>query len=126
MYTLFFHGYSKISSSCAAVLYNGENEIWWGNHYMDHSPNAIADYTGLIMGLTQAFVMNISDLVVKSDSFIIKQLSGEYNVKSKKLISLFNEAKHLEDLIGDVSYIHIDHSENKRAINLSVLSIHYI
>ena len=91
MYTLFFDGCSKGNpgiSGCGAVLYKNEytkeNEIWTGNHYIGHNTNNVSEYNGLIMGLTQAVIMNIKELIVKGDSLlIIKQMKGDYQVKSK-------------------------------------------
>ena len=64
--------------------------------------------------------MNIRSLIVKGDSLlIIKQMKGEYQVKSESMIELYNIAKELESQFENISYEHIYRKYNKRADYLS-------
>ncbi len=58
--------------------------------------NNIAEWKALIEGLKLAKVHGCRELEVRGDSqLIIKQISGEYKVKSDNLVPLFNKAMGL-------------------------------
>ena len=46
-------------------------------------------------------------------------MKGDYTVKSKNLLSLFNQAKNLENKFNNVEFLHIYRNENKRADELA-------
>ena len=51
--------------------------------------NNYAEYMGLIIGLEEAVRLKIIKLIVKGDSLlVIKQMKGEYKVKSPNIIGL--------------------------------------
>jgi ribonuclease HI len=54
---------------------------------------------------------------------VIKQMKGEYKVKSANLIYLYNEAKLLEKEFQCISFNHIYRENNKRADELSNIAI---
>jgi ribonuclease HI len=71
------------------------------------------------MGLEEAVSMNIQNLYVEGDSLlVIKQMKGEYKVKSD---NLYIHAKKLETHFTTISYNHIYRNKNKRADELSNL-----
>lgn len=58
--------------------------------------NNIAEWNALIEGLKLARAYGCKELEVRGDSqLIIKQITGQYKVKSDKLVPLFNEAMKL-------------------------------
>lgn len=127
-YTLQFDGCSKGNpglSGAGAVIYNYDKEIWSKSFFVgEKNTNNEAEYTGLIIGLEEAVNKKIKCLHVEGDSMlVIKQMKGEYKVKSESLAKLYNKAKEHEKLIDFVSYKHIYREKNSRADELSNLPI---
>ena len=97
-YVMYFDGCSKSNpgpSGAGAVIYQDDIEIWGKAVYVgDKATNNVAEYSGLITGLEEANNMEISNLVVRGDSMlVIKQMKGEYKVKSLSLYPLYEKAK---------------------------------
>jgi len=127
-FLLKFDGCSKGNPGLAgagAVLYNNDKEIWGKSVFMgDKKTNNEAEYTGLIIGLNEAINMNIKNLSVEGDSMlVIKQMNGEYKVKSEKLIDLYEAAKKMSDKFDTITFTHIYRNNNKRADELSNLAL---
>lgn len=128
-FRLQFDGCSKSNPGLAgagAVIYNLTNdEIWNGSEFVGTNvTNNHAEYMGLIIGLKQAKEMKIKQLIVEGDSMlVIKQINGEYKVKSLHLIELYNEAKLLAKGFDCIYYKHIYRNNNKRADELSNIAV---
>ena len=123
-----FDGCSKSNPGIAgagAVIYKFNEEISAKIQFVgNNSTNNVAEYTGLIVGLKEAIKLGIKKLDVEGDSMlVIKQMKGEYKVKSGNLIDLYNEAKILEKEFKYISFKHIYRENNKRADELSNLAI---
>jgi ribonuclease HI len=124
IYEMYFDGCSKGNpglSGAGAVIYKNGEEIWSNSYFVsDSATNNVAEYFGLIRGLKRAIKMNIRHLIVKGDSqLIIKQMTGQYQVKSESMIELYNIAKELETQFENISYEHVYRKYNKRADQLS-------
>lgn len=124
IYEMYFDGCSKGNpglSGAGAVIYKNGEEIWSNSYFVsDSATNNVAEYFGLIRGLKRALKMNIRSLIVKGDSqLIIKQMKGEYQVKSESMIELYNIAKEFESQFKNISYEHVYRKYNKRADQLS-------
>jgi len=124
MYEMYFDGCSKGNpglSGAGAVIYKNGEEIWSNSYFVSNSAtNNVAEYFGLIRGLKRAIKMKINSLIIKGDSqLIIKQMKGEYQVKSESMIELYNIAKELENQFENISYEHVYRKYNKRADYLS-------
>jgi ribonuclease HI len=124
IYEMNFDGCSKGNpglSGAGAVIYKNGEEIWSNSYFVsDSATNNVAEYFGLIRGLKRAIKMNISSLIVKGDSqLIIKQMKGEYQVKSLSMIELYGIAKKMEEEFENISYEHVYRKYNKRADQLS-------
>ena len=66
--------------------------------------NNVAEYSGLVAGLTRAVELEVTDLEVRSDSeLMVKQMRGEYRVKNEALRALNLEAARLARLLGERS-----------------------
>jgi ribonuclease HI len=127
-YKLQFDGCSKSNPGIAgagAVIYNLDEEISAKIQFVgNNATNNVAEYTGLIIGLKEAINLNIKTLLVEGDSMlVIKQMKGEYKVKSVNLINLYNQAKDLEKMFDSIEFQHIYRENNKRADELSNLAI---
>ena len=128
-YLLQFDGCSKGNPGKAgsgAVIYKDKNEIWGKSLFIgDKNTNNEAEYLGLIIGLEEAINMDIQNLHVEGDSLlVIKQMRGEYKVKSENLCKLYEKAKTLENQIETVTYNHVYRDKNKRADMLSNMALH--
>lgn len=100
-YILYFDGCSKGNPGLAgagAVIYKNNQEIWSNALYIGSKhTNNYAEYSGLISGLEHAIQLKIKHLIVKGDSnLVIKQMKGEYQVKSDNIKDLYHKAKTLE------------------------------
>ena len=127
-FLLKFDGCSKGNpglSGAGAVLYNNNSEIWGKSMFVgEKNTNNEAEYTGLIIGLTEAVNMNIKHLAVEGDSMlVIKQMNGEYKVKAEKLIELYNIANDLSSKFETITFTHIYRKNNTRADELSNLAL---
>lgn len=124
IYEMYFDGCSKGNpglSGAGSVIYKNGEEIWANSYFVSNSAtNNVAEYFGLIRGLKRAIKMNIHSLIIKGDSqLIIKQMKGEYQVKSESMIELHEIAKKMEKEFENVSYEHVYRKYNKRADQLS-------
>ena len=81
--------------------------------------NNVAEYRGLIAGLTGAVEVGVDELEVVSDSeLIVKQMRGEYRVKNEALRALSLEAAALARKIGRVTYTAVRREHNELADRL--------
>jgi len=127
-YKLQFDGCSKDNPGIAgagAVIYKFNEEISSKIKFVgNNSTNNVAEYTGLIIGLKEAITLGIKRLMVEGDSMlVIKQMNGEYKVKSTNLIDLYNQANDLSKQFDKIYFKHIYRENNKRADELSNLAI---
>ena len=80
----------------------------------------MAEYTGMILGLTEAVARNIKNISVKGDSMlVIKQMRGEYKVNSSNLKDLYARSKRLVSQFETITFDHVYRDMNKRADALS-------
>ncbi|MDD4319741.1 MAG: ribonuclease HI family protein [Candidatus Peribacteraceae bacterium] len=78
--------------------------------------NNVAEYRALIEGLKAAQRYRPNRLICHLDSeLIVKQLSGEYQVKMATLQPLFDEVRELSLTFPDIIFRHIPRSDNYRA-----------
>ncbi|UCF07623.1 MAG: ribonuclease HI family protein [Thermoplasmata archaeon] len=103
------------------VVLNEDNEniMEISEKYGDGTNNQ-AEYNALIKGLEELSKIYNGHLLVKGDSeLVIKQISGEWGIKNKKLIPLYKRIKDLEAKFQHVDYEWIPATENKDADYLS-------
>lgn len=82
--------------------------------------NNVAEYSGLIAALRWAAANDIARLHVRADSeLLVKQMRGEYRVKSPGLQPLYEQARALVRQIGDVTFEHVRREFNKDADRLA-------
>jgi probable phosphoglycerate mutase len=81
--------------------------------------NNVAEYRALVAGLAKAVDVGVDELEVVSDSeLLVKQMNGEYRVKSPALVELSLEAAHLARQLGRVRYRAVRRIENELADRL--------
>ncbi len=81
--------------------------------------NNVAEYRALVAGLARAAELGVGELEVISDSeLLVKQMRGEYKVKSEALRELSLEASRLARAIGRVTYKSVRREHNELADSL--------
>ncbi len=122
-YRLNFDGCSKGNPGKAgigAVLYCGEDELWYSNQYIGIKTNNESEYMALIMGLKAAISRSIDELLVCGDSMlVINQMNGTYKVKNQNLFELYTCAKQLCTNFKYIEFKHVYRQFNKRADKLA-------
>jgi len=125
--TLYFDGCSKGNPGLAGigmVIYNKDNEIWQCGKFIGIKTNNESEYLALIEGLNEAINMNISEILVFGDSqLVIKQVNGEYKIKSENLIPLHKRVLELKEQFKYIKFIHVLRDKNKRADSLANLGV---
>ena len=78
--------------------------------------NNQAEYRALLLGLELALEMAPASLLVKMDSeLVVKQMRGEYAVKSADLAPLHRQARALVAQFARVQFAHVPRRENALA-----------
>ena len=81
--------------------------------------NNVAEYSGLIAGLSKAVELGVEELEVVSDSeLLVKQMRGEYKVKNEALRALWEDANDLEHRFARVRYTAVRRAHNELADKL--------
>src|SRR5438067_9614937 len=81
--------------------------------------NNVAEYRGLVAGMTKAAELGIDELEVVSDSeLLVKQMQGDYRVKNEALKALWEEASDLESKFRRVRYTAVRRAHNELADSL--------
>lgn len=106
-----------------AVIKSADGEVLkTASLYFGETTNNQAEYRALILGLEAATKLNPqaslldTDLTIKMDSeLIVRQMMGQYKVKSPDLIDLHLEARQLTGRFGKSSFVHVPRSQNAEA-----------
>lgn len=104
-------------SAIAFVLKDSEgNLVKDGGDVLGTFTNNVAEYTALIRGLNEAFILGEDTVVCRLDSeLVVKQLNGEYKVKDKDMAGLFRIVQETLKHFKAVKFVHVPRSENKEA-----------
>jgi len=97
----------------AIVVCSGNDIIFEKSEYIGKETNNIAEYRGLIAGIAKAIDLKADEVEFIMDSeLVIKQMRGEYKVKSPNLIDIHHDAKSLVSGIRKIKFTHVKR-ENK-------------
>jgi ribonuclease HI len=104
-----------------AVLKTPDGEVLFsGSRYLGHTTNNVAEYEALLLGLRAARELGVEQLEVRADSeLLIRQLKGEYRVRSPGLRPLFEQARGLISTFAGVKLVHIRRELNGEADRLA-------
>jgi ribonuclease HI len=84
--------------------------------YIGRATNNVAEYYGLIAALDYAQAHAIRALHIESDSeLLVKQMRGQYKVKSEELRPLFERAKKMSATFDSFGINHVYREQNKEA-----------
>lgn len=104
-----------------AILKSESGEVLYtGSEYLGHATNNVAEYKAVLLGLLGALGQGIQRLELRADSeLLIKQLRGEYRVKSPGLRPLYDEARRLLSRFSQVTLTHVRRELNGEADRLA-------
>ena len=92
--------------------------------YVGIGTNNFAEYSALLTALRFAVFTRCEDLQVYADSeLVVKQITGEYQVKNEGIRLLYNRAVRWIDLIPRFSIHHVRRENNKEADKLANLAM---
>ena len=99
------------------VIRDGKGEIVARlKKYIGSSTNNVAEYFALIAALDYAQTHGVRALRVESDSeLLVKQLRGQYKVKSEDLRPLFERAKKMSQTLESFRIEHVYREQNREA-----------
>ena len=82
--------------------------------------NNQAEYRAIIAALEEATRLDAKRVDIKMDSeLVVKQINGEYRVKSATLKPLYQQVKRLQDSLEDFTVTHIPRRQNIEADKLA-------
>jgi ribonuclease HI len=103
-----------------AVLDPSGKVLHTGGGYIGISTNNVAEYTALLEALRFVLAKGIQSVEVRSDSLLlVKQLSGEYKLRSPNLMALHEECKSLLKRMQWYEIKHVRRELNKIADQLA-------
>jgi ribonuclease HI len=95
-------------SAFAIVVTRDGRMIYEHSEFLGIHTNNYAEYRGLIAAVTKAIELKDDDVEFVMDSeLVIKQMNGEYKVKSPNIAELHKDAKALSSMIGTVRFTHV-------------------
>ncbi len=104
--------------AAAGVVIRDEQgrSILEAGYYLGNATNNVAEYTAMLMALEAAVGFGADEIVLYADSeLMVKQLTGEYQVKNAKLAELFEQAQRLLIRFDSWQVKHVRRAENKQA-----------
>ena len=104
-------------SAGAAVLYDArKEELGRIGRHIGTATNNVAEYTGLLLGITMAAAKGVTQLEVRMDSeLIIKQMRGEYRVKHPSLQPLHARVARVAATFTHIAWHHVPRAQNAAA-----------
>ena len=108
-------GYGAVVKDAATGQVLAERQAGLG-----HTTNNVAEYSGLIAGLTAARDLGATDVAVRMDSkLVVEQMSGRWKIKHPPLQTLARQAGELVDAFGEVTFEWVPRALNKEADRLA-------
>lgn len=93
-------------------------------YFLGHQTNNAAEYHALLRALQRAALLKPGRVTIYSDSeLLVRQLTGEYRVKSPKLAQLFEQAQLQLLKLGQWSVRHVRREQNQRADELANIAM---
>ena len=87
--------------------------------FIGTATNNVAEYTALITAMEEAKKLGAKKIIIRGDSeLIIKQMRGEYRVKSPDLRALYDDAQHLLHQFDQALIEHALRDQNELADRL--------
>jgi len=94
------------------------------SEYLGAQTNNFAEYSGLLAALEYGLKHGYRSIKVRSDSeLLVKQIKGEYKVRSEALIAIYGEAKDLIRKYKSFQIRHVYREQNREADRLANLAM---
>lgn len=108
-------------AGAGAVIYDDQGgELAALSKFLGRATNNVAEYQALLLGLEHAKLLGAGGLTVKLDSeLLVRQINGQYRVKSPHLKPLYQKALALLRNFSPVTIIHVRREQNRRADELA-------
>jgi ribonuclease HI len=92
--------------------------------YLGTATNNFAEYSALLTALRYAVFIRCSELHVYADSeLVVRQIQGEYQVRTEAIRPLYQAAQRWIALIPHFSISHVRREQNKEADRLANLAM---
>lgn len=99
-------------SAFAIVISENGKIIFEHSEFLGVHTNNYAEYRGLIANIRKCIELGADEAEFIMDSqLVIRQMTGEYRVKSADMVPLHNEAEELCELIPKVKFTNVKRSE---------------
>jgi ribonuclease HI len=103
-----------------AILDSNSNVIYQEGKYIGQTTNNVAEYTALVRALQYAIDHKIPSVEIRADSqLLVRQLLGQYKVKSENLEELHRACRALLQQFKWYELNHIPREQNKLADKLA-------
>ncbi len=104
-------------ASYGVVIRDGRGEIVAKlKKYIGRMTNNVAEYYGLIAAMDFAQSHGVRAIRIESDSeLLVKQMRGQYKVKSEELRPLFERAKKMSQAFDSLRIEHVYREQNREA-----------
>jgi ribonuclease HI len=87
---------------------------------LGHGTNNEAEYQALTAALEEAWSLGAKAVKVHLDSeLLVRQINGQYRVKSDRLRKFYQQAQELLRRFSDYAIIHIPREQNREADRLA-------
>jgi ribonuclease HI len=107
-------------SGIGIVLVAGDDTLLERSEDIGYGTNNQAEYRALLRGLELALERGIRKLHVRSDSqLLVRQMTGQYKVKSKPLLGLRREAEALVRRFDEIAFEDVRREFNEIADELA-------
>ncbi len=96
------------------VIYKNGTKVLDGSEFFGHKTNNQSEYLALRLGLREAyqkFPEAKLDCYMDSE-LIVKQMRGEYKIKSVQLRPIYEEVRRIADQFKQFTIRHVDRSQN--------------
>ena len=115
MYCVYSDGGSRGNpgpSAYAIVVTNDGKTVHEHAEFLGVHTNNYAEYRGLIAGISKALELGADEVEFVMDSqLVIRQMTGQYRVKSPDMLALHEDAKNLASMIPKVTFTNVRRSE---------------
>jgi ribonuclease HI len=109
-------------AAAATVIFDAESGklLHEAGYFLGRTTNNVAEYHGLLRALETAQALKADGIEILSDSeLMVRQINGQYKVKSPDLQPLFTQARQLLGGVGSWRMDHVYRERNARADELA-------
>ncbi len=93
--------------------------LYEGGVFLGRATSNVAEYRGLLAGLETAAQLGAREVEIVSDSqLLVRQMTGEYRVRSAGLLPLYQRAQELVRGFRQCRFRHVPREQNTRADGL--------